>query len=58
MKEIHITLPKDILRSLLDGKQANYPYTLPNPGLAPDEPLRLIIFAQPETPRRKFRGRI
>lgn len=55
MKEIQLAIPKDILRSLLEGKQVNYPYTIQGDG----EPLRIVLFVQqaPGIPP-KFRRRV
>lgn len=59
MKQIDIHLPKDVLQTLLDGKQTNYPFTLSQPpeGLRPDEPLRIVLWVQKAQPQvKKFGG--
>ena len=51
MKDIEIGIPADVLRSLLEGKQANYPYII-NDG---NEPLRITIYVRQSESPRKFR---
>ena len=59
MKQIDLHLPPDVLRTLLEGKQTNIPYTLSSPpeGLKPDEPLRIVLWvAKPKPQIKKFGG--
>lgn len=60
MKQLDLHLPADVLRSLLDGKQTNVPYTLSQlpEGLKPDEPLRIVLWvSKPQPQTKKFGGR-
>ena len=52
MKEIQISIPKDELRALLEGKQSNLPFTISGDG----EPLRIVIFAAASAKPKKFHG--
>ncbi len=53
MREVSIQIPRDVLRSLFEGKQSNVPFTVTGEG----EPLRIVIWAvQPKPKPKKFGG--
>jgi hypothetical protein len=53
MKEVHLQLPRDVLRSLLDGKQQSVSWNTDEHG----EPIRVTLWAAAANPEpKKFGG--